>query len=146
MIKFRQKIYSEEEEKEGGVLAPLSIIGGGAAIGAGLSKLSYSKRLKEQVPYYESVARSLNRVGVEKANKVKDSWLGFGKYLRKDKIRKINEETSHNVENVMRKARKTSRKSGWEKTKGKGLIGIGAALAGYGTYRLMKKDRKKSED
>ena len=157
MIKFRQKIFIEgsasesdngsEITYEGGVLAPLLVGGGIGAMSYGSKKLKKAKELEKSVPEIAKQARPINKRGIEEANRVRESWGGLGKYLRKDKIRKINEDTAREVETVMRRARKTSRSAAFNKIKGKAAIGLGALGAGYGAYRLIKDiKRNKKED
>lgn len=156
MIKFRQKQYtdvvsSESESQpsvkyEGGVLAPTLVAGGIGSIVYGKKKLNKAKEQKKALPGLIKNARAENRKGINEVNRIKKSWLGLGKYLRKDKIRATQEAAEKATEREMMKVRKTARSAKWNRMKGKGLIGAGLGIAALGAYKLNKQIKRNKED
>ena len=156
MIKFRQKQYtdvvsSESESQpsvkyEGGVLAPTLIAGGIGSMAYGKKRLNKAKELKKSLPELIKNARAENRKGINEVNRIKKSWLGLGKYLRKDKIKATQEAAEKAIENEMRKVRKTSRSAKFNKMKGKAAIGLGIGAATLGAYKLGKQIKKERND
>lgn len=152
MIKFRQKCYSEmassvegESQKyEGGVLAPTLVAGGIGSVVYGKNKLNKAKDLKNKLPELIKSAKNENVKGVKEINRLKDSWLGLGKYVRRDKIHATQDATEQAVEREMKKVRKTARSARWNRMKGKGLIGAGIATTAYGVYKINK-DRNREK-
>lgn len=156
MIKFRQKQYtdvvsSESESQpsvkyEGGVLAPTLVAGGIGSIVYGKKKLNKAKEQKKSLPGLIKNARAENRKGINEVNKIKKSWLGLGKYLRKDKIRATQEAAEKATEREMMKVRKTARSAKFNKIKGKGAIGLGIGATALGAYKLNKQIKRNKED
>jgi hypothetical protein len=156
MIKFRQKQYtdvvsSESESQpsvkyEGGVLAPTLIAGGIGSIVYGKKKLNRAKEQRKALPGLIKNARAENRRGIDEVNRIKKSWHGLGKYLRKDKIKATQEAAEKSVENEMMKVRKTSRSAKFNKIKGKAAIGLGIGAAALGAYKLNKQIKRNKED
>lgn len=156
MIKFRQKQYtdvvsSESESQpsvkyEGGVLAPTLIAGGIGSIVYGKKKLNKAKELEKSLPGLIKNARAENRKGINEVNRIKKSWHGLGKYLRKDKIKATQEAAEKAIENEMRKVRKTSRSAKFNKMKGKAAIGLGIGATALGAYKLNKQIKRNKED
>ena len=155
MIKFRQKYYSEVASSvegqspvkyEGGVLAPTLVAGGIGSIVYGKKKLNKAKEQKKALPGLIKNVRAENRKGVNEVNRIKKSWFGLGKYLRKDKIRATQEAAERATEREMMKVRKTARSAKWNKMKGKGLIGAGLGVAALGAYKLNKQIKRNKED
>lgn len=156
MIKFRQKQYtdvvsSESESQpsvkyEGGVLAPTLVAGGIGSIVYGKKKLNKAKEQKKSLPGLIKNARVENRKGINEVNKIKKSWLGLGKYLRKDKIRATREAAEKATEREMMKVRKTARSAKFNKIKGKGAIGLGIGATALGAYKLNKQIKRNKED
>ena len=156
MIKFRQKQYtdvvsSESESQpsvkyEGGVLAPTLIAGGIGSIVYGKKKLSKAKKIDSKVPNSILNIAEKRLEGEKKVKKVEQSWKGFGKFLRKDKINKIKEAAEKAVENEKMKTRKLIRSSKWNKAKGKGAIGLGIGATALGAYKLNKQIKRNKED
>lgn len=152
MIKFRQKYYSEiassvegESQKyEGGVLAPTLVAGGIGSVVYGKKKLNKAKDLKNKLPELIKSAKNENAKGIKEVNRLRDSWLGLGKYIRRDKIRATQDATEQAVEREMKKVRKTARSARWNRMKGKGLIGAGLGAAAYGVYKINK-DRNREK-
>lgn len=156
MIKFRQKQYtdvvsSESESQpsvkyEGGVLAPTLIAGGIGSIVYGKKKLNKAKEQRKTLPGLIKNARAENRKGINEVNKIKKSWLGLGKYLRKDKIRATQEAAEKATEREMMKVRKTARSAKFNKIKGKAAIGLGIGATALGAYKLNKQIKRNKED
>lgn len=156
MIKFRQKQYtdvvsSESESQpsvkyEGGVLAPTLIAGGIGSIVYGKKKLSKAKKIDSKVPNSILNIAEKRLEGEKKVKEVEQSWKGFGKFLRKDKINKIKEAAEKAVENEKMKTRKLIRSSKWNKAKGKAAIGLGIGAAALGAYKLNKQIKRNKED
>lgn len=156
MIKFRQKQYtdvvsSESENQpsvkyEGGVLAPTLVAGGIGSIVYGKKKLNKAKEQRKTLPRLIKNARAENRKGIDEVNRIKKSWLGLGKYLRKDKIKATQEVADIATEREMMKVRKTSRSAKFNKIKGKGAIGLGIGAAALGAYKLSKQIKRNEED
>ena len=156
MIKFRQKQYthvvsSESESQpsvkyEGGVLAPTLIAGGIGSIVYGKKKLSKAKKIDSKVPNSILNIAEKGLEGEKKVKEVEQSWKGFGKFLRKDKINKIKEAAEKAVENEKMKTRKLIRSSKWNKAKGKGAIGLGIGATALGAYKLNKQIKRNKED
>ena len=156
MIKFRQKQYtdvvsSESESQpsvkyEGGVLAPTLIAGGIGSIVYGKKKLNGAKEQRKTLPGLIKNARAENRKGINEVNKIKKSWLGLGKYLRKDKIRATQEASEKATEREMMKVRKTARSAKFNRIKGKGAIGLGIGATALGAYKLNKQIKRNKED
>lgn len=156
MIKFRQKQYtdvvsSESESQpsvkyEGGVLAPTLIAGGIGSIVYGKKKLSKAKKIDSKVPNSILNIAEKRLEGEKKVKEVEQSWKGFGKFLRKDKINKIKEAAEKAVENEKMKTRKLIRSSKWNKAKGKGAIGLGIGATALGAYKLNKQIKRNKED
>lgn len=154
MIKFRQKCYSEidssstdESQKyEGGVLAPTLVAGGIGSVVYGKKKLNKAKDLKNKLPELIKSAKNENAKGIKEVNRLRDSWLGLGKYVRRDKIRSTQNATEQAVEREMKKVRKTARSARWNRMKGKGLISAGLGAAALGAYKLNKRVKRNKED
>lgn len=156
MIKFRQKQYtdvvsSESESQpsvkyEGGVLAPTLIAGGIGSIVYGKKKLSKAKKIDSKVPNSILNIAEKRLEGEKKVKEVEQSWKGFGKFLRKDKINKIKEAAEKAVENEKMKTRKLIRSSKWNKAKGKAAIGLGIGVTALGAYKLNKQIKRNKED
>ena len=156
MIKFRQKQYtdvvsSESESQpsikyEGGVLAPTLIAGGIGSIVYGKKKLSKAKKIDSKVPNSILNIAEKRLEGEKKVKEVEQSWKGFGKFLRKDKINKIKEAAEKTVENEKMKTRKLIRSSKWNKAKGKAAIGLGIGVTALGAYKLNKQIKRNKED
>ena len=156
MIKFRQKQYtdvvsSESESQpsvkyEGGVLAPTLIAGGIGSIVYGKKKLNKAKEQRKTLPGLIKNARAENRRGIDEVNRIKKSWHGLGKYLRKDKIKATQETAEKAIENEMMKVRKTARSAKFNRIKGKGAIGLGIGAAALGAYNLNKQIKRNKED
>ena len=156
MIKFRQKQYtdvvsSESESQpsvkyEGGVLAPTLVAGGIGSIVYGKKKLSKAKKIDSKVPNSILNIAEKRLEGEKKVKEVEQSWKGFGKFLRKDKINKIKEAAEKAVENEKMKTRKLIRSSKWNKAKGKGAIGLGIGATALGAYKLNKQIKRNKED
>lgn len=156
MIKFRQKQYtdvvsSESESQpsvkyEGGVLAPTLIAGGIGSIVYGKKKLNRVKEQRKTLPGLIKNARAENRKGINEVNRIKKSWLGLGKYLRKDKIRATQEAAEKATEREMMKVRKTARSAKFNRIKGKAAIGLGIGAAALGAYKLNKQIKRNKED
>ena len=156
MIKFRQKQYtdvvsSESESQpsvkyEGGVLAPTLVAGGIGSIVYGKKKLNKAKEQKKSLPGLIKNARAKNRKGINEVNRIKKSWLGLGKYLRKDKIRTTQEAAEKATEREMMKVRKTARSAKFNRIKGKAAIGLGIGAAALGAYKLNKQIKRNKED
>lgn len=156
MIKFRQKQYtdvvsSESESQpsvkyEGGVLAPTLIAGGIGSIVYGKKKLNKAKEQRKALPKLIKNTKAENRKGIDEVNRIKKSWLGLGKYLRKDKIKATQEAAEKAVENEMMKVRKTSRSAKFNRIKGKGAIGLGMGATALGAYKLNKQIKRNKED
>ena len=156
MIKFRQKQYtdvvsSESESQpsvkyEGGVLAPTLIAGGIGSIVYGKKKLSKAKKIDSKVPNSILNIAEKRLEGEKKVKEVEQSWKGFGKFLRKDKINKIKEAAEKAVENEKMKTRKLIRSSKWNKAKGKAAIGLGIGATALGAYKLNKQIKRNKED
>lgn len=141
MIKFRQKIYSEEE-KEGGVLAPLLIAGGIGSAAYGKSRINKASKTMDKIPEMIKDVKRTQQKGKEEVDAIKKSWGGTGKFFRKKKIRRVEEESRKSTEQKIRQARKAIRSVTWNRRLGKAAIGLGALTAGYGAHRMYK-DRKK---
>ena len=157
MIKFRQKQYTEVVSSEsdnnsspmkyeGGVLAPTLVAGGIGSMVYGKKKLNKAKELEKSLPGLIKNARAENRKGINEVNRIKKSWLGLGKYLRKDKIKATQEAAEKAIENEMRKVRKTARSAKFNKMKGKAAIGLGIGAAALGAYKLGKQIKKERND
>lgn len=156
MIKFRQKQYtdvvsSESESQpsikyEGGVLAPTLVAGGIGSIVYGKKKLSKAKKIDSKVPNSILNIAEKRLEGEKKVKEVEQSWKGFGKFLRKDKINKIKEAAEKAVENEKMKTRKLIRSSKWNKAKGKAAIGLGIGVTALGAYKLNKQIKRNKED
>ena len=156
MIKFRQKQYtdvvsSESESQpsikyEGGVLAPTLVAGGIGSIVYGKKKLNKAKEQKKSLPGLIKNARAENRKGINEVNRIKKSWYGLGKYLRKDKIRTTQEAAEKATEREMMKVRKTARSAKFNKIKGKAAIGLGIGATALGAYKLNKQIKRNKED
>jgi hypothetical protein len=157
MIKFRQKQYTEAVSSEsdnnsssikyeGGVLAPTLVAGGIGSMVYGKKKLSKAKELKSKIPNAILDAMEERLKGEKEIDRIKKSWLGLGKYLRKDKIRATQEAAEKATEREMMKVRKTSRSAKFNKIKGKAAIGLGIGAAALGAYKLNKQIKRNKED
>ena len=157
MIKFRQKQYtdvisSESNDQpssvkyEGGILTPTLITGGIGSIVYGKKKLNKAKKIDSKVPNSILNIAEKKLEGEKKVKEVEQSWKGFGKFLRKDKINKIKEAAEKAVENEKMKTRKLIRSSKWNKAKGKAAIGLGIGATALGTYKLSKQIKRNKED
>ena len=156
MIKFRQRQYtdvvsSESESQpsvkyEGGVLAPTLVAGGIGSIVYGKKKLNKAKEQRKTLPGLIKNARAENRKGVDEVNRIKKSWLGLGKYLRKNKIKATQEAAEKATEREMMKVRKTARSAKFNKIKGKAAIGLGIGATALGAYKLNKQIKRNKED
>ena len=157
MIKFRQKQYTEVVSSEsdnnsssikyeGGVLAPTLVAGGIGSMVYGKKKLNKAKELEKSLPELIKNARAENRKGINEVNRIKKSWLGLGKYLRKDKIRATQEAAEKAVENEMMKVRKTARSAKFNRIKGKAAIGLGIGATALSAYKLNKQIKRNKED
>ena len=157
MIKFRQKQYTEvvssesdnnssSIEYEGGVLAPTLVAGGIGSMVYGKKKLNKAKELEKSLPELIKNARAENRKGINEVNRIKKSWLGLGKYLRKNKIKDTQEAAEKAIENEMMKVRKTARSAKFNRIKGKAAIGLGIGATALGAYKLNKQIKRNKED
>ena len=156
MIKFRQKQYtdvvsSESESQpsvkyEGGVLAPTLVAGGIGSIVYGKKKLNKAKEQRKTLPGLIKNVRAENRKGVNEVNRIKKSWHGLGKYLRKDKIKATQEAADMATEREMMKVRKAARSAKFNRIKGKAAIGLGIGATALGAYRLNKQIKRNKED
>ena len=156
MIKFRQKQYtdvvsSESESQpsvkyEGGVLAPTLIAGGIGSIVYGKKKLSKAKKIDSKVPNSILNIAEKRLEGEKKVKEVEQSWKGFGKFLRKDKIRATQEAAEKATEREMMKVRKTARSAKFNRIKGKAAIGLGIGATALGAYKLNKQIKRNKED
>ena len=157
MIKFRQKQYTEvvssesdnnssSIEYEGGVLAPTLVAGGIGSMVYGKKKLNKAKKIDSKVPNSILNIAEKRLEGEKKVKEVEQSWKGFGKFLRKDKINKIKEAAEKAVENEKMKTRKLIRSSKWNKAKGKAAIGLGIGATALGAYKLNKQIKRNKED
>lgn len=155
MIKFRQKQYTEvfsesnnqsenNNENKGNIIIP-SLIGIGSLV-YGSRKIKKSNEQKKELPGLIKNARAENKKGVDEVNKIKDSWLGTGNYLRQDKIKKVQEAADMATEREMMKVRKTARSAKWNRIKGKAAIGLGIGAAALGAYKLSKQIKRNEED
>ena len=155
MIKFRQKQYTEvfsesnnqsenNNENKGNIIIP-SLIGIGSLV-YGSRKIKKSNEQKKELPGLIKNARAENKKGVDEVNKIKDSWLGTGNYLRQDKIKKVREAADMATEREMMKVRKTARSAKWNRIKGKAAIGLGIGAAALGAYKLSKQIKRNEED
>lgn len=127
-----------KEEKKGGVLAPTLAAAGIGSIMYGKNKLNKASKQESLLPKLKDDVRKINQRGVQEVKDLENSYLGLGKYFRKNKIEKTKERTAKETETAMRRVRKMARSSNWNKTKGKALIGLGLGSAAYGIYRLGK--------
>ena len=157
MIKFRQKQYTEVVSSEsdnnsssikyeGGVLAPILVAGGIGSMAYGKKKLNKAKKIDSKVPNSILNIAEKRLEGEKKVKEVEQSWKGFGKFLRKDKINKIKEAAEKAVENEKMKTRKLIRSSKWNKAKGKAAIGLGIGATALGAYKLNKQIKRNKED
>jgi hypothetical protein len=155
MIKFRQKQYTEvfsesnnqsenNDENKGNIIIP-SLISIGSLV-YGSRKIKKSNEQKKELPGLIKNARAENKKGVDEVNKIKDSWLGTGNYLRQDKIKKVQEAADMATEREMMKVRKTARSAKWNRIKGKAAIGLGIGAAALGAYKLSKQIKRNEED
>lgn len=155
MIKFRQKQYTEvfsesnnqsenNNENKGNIIIP-SLIGIGSLV-YGSRKIKKSNEQKKELPGLIKNARAENKKGVDEVNKIKNSWLGTGNYLRQDKIKKVQEAADMATEREMMKVRKTARSAKWNRIKGKAAIGLGIGAAALGAYKLSKQIKRNEED
>ena len=155
MIKFRQKQYTEvfsesnnqsenNNENKGNIIIP-SLIGIGSLV-YGSKKIKKSNEQKKELPGLIKNARAENKKGVDEVNKIKNSWLGTGNYLRQDKIKKVQEAADMATEREMMKVRKTARSAKWNRIKGKAAIGLGIGAAALGAYKLSKQIKRNEED
>lgn len=155
MIKFRQKQYTEifsesnnqsenNNENKGNIIIP-SLIGIGSLV-YGSRKIKKSNEQKKELPGLIKNARAENKKGVDEVNKIKDSWLGTGNYLRQDKIKKVQEAADMATEREMMKVRKTARSAKWNRIKGKAAIGLGIGATALGAYKLSKQIKRNEED
>jgi CTP-dependent riboflavin kinase len=147
MIKFRQKVFTENESTEkGGLLAPI-LAGSGVVLGiSGINRLRKANILKDNEPELLKNVKSAEAEKLRNIKKIKNSWFRTGRFFRKDSIRKATESGDKAIENEMRKVRKASRSAKWNKAIGKSAIGLGIGAAALGAYKLNKQIKRNKED
>lgn len=147
MIKFRQKVFTEDKStEEGGLLAPI-LTGSGVALGiSGINRLRKANILENNKPELLKNVELAEAEKLRNIKNIKNSWFRTGRFFRKDSIRKAAELGDEAIENEMRKVRKASRSAKWNKAIGKSAIGLGLGAAALGAYKLNKQIKRNKED
>lgn len=147
MIKFRQKVFTEDESTEkSGLLAPI-LTGSGVVLGiSGINRIRKANILENNKPELLKNVKSAEAEKLRNIKKIKNSWFRTGRFFRKDSIRKATELGDKAIENEMRKVRKASRSAKWNKAIGKSAIGLGIGAATLGAYKLSKQIKKEKND
>ena len=146
MIKFRQRIFSDDElEYDGGVLAPI-LTGAGIGLAAsGMKGINKANRVLADAEPAAKYAEGVVEGGREAIEKAKKKYLGAGKYFKRGKIRRA-EAAINEFEDLATRARSASRHAKLNKLKGKGLLGVGAGVGLYGAYKLREGFKKKKKE
>lgn len=126
----------------GGVLAPVLIGLGAGQMYLGKRSLNKAKRQGESAARLNNIAQEIDKKGKKAVEELKNSRIN--RWFRRNKIKEAEEKAAEATESALRRVRRVSRSAKFNRLKGKGLLGTGIAVAGMGTYKLLKnKDKNK---
>jgi biopolymer transport protein ExbB/TolQ len=133
---------AENSSNSGGVLAPALIGLGAGQMYLGKRSLDKAKRQSESATRLNDIAQKIDKKGKKAVEELKSSRIN--RWFRRNKIREAEEKAAEATESALRRVRRVSRSAKFNRLKGKGLLGTGMAVAGIGTYKLLKnKDKNK---
>ena len=108
----------------------------------GKKSLNKAKRQSKSATKLNNIAQEIDKKGKKAIEELKSSEID--KWFRRNKIKEAEKRAAEATESALRRVRRVSRSAKFNRLKGKGLLGTGMAVAGMGTYKLLKnKDKNK---
>lgn len=133
---------TESSSSSGGVLAPVLIGLGAGQMYLGKKSLNKAKRQGESAARLNDIAQKIDKKGKKAVEELKSSRIN--RWFRRNKIKEAEEKAAEAIESALRRVRRVSRSAKFNRLRGKSLLGTGMAVAGMGTYKLLKnKDKNK---